>query len=135
MTTSKTGTTSRKAKPVSKAKQALEFARERGATVNSWVELHNAFFGIGGKCVELFPSQTERTAFAKTTEFQEISKILQSLQTRGDAASAVGDASGKFVLRLPRSLHAALSAEAKAEGVSLNQLCVAKLAVQLRAMV
>jgi len=40
--------------------------------------------------------------------------------------------SGKFVVRLPRSLHAALIAEAEREGVSLNQLCVAKLAVQLQ---
>ena len=35
----------------------------------------------------------------------------------------------------PRSVHAALIAEAKAEGVSLNQLCVAKLIAQLRAVV
>ena len=36
---------------------------------------------------------------------------------------------------LPRSVHAALLAEAKAEGVSLNQLCVSKLVAQLRAVV
>jgi hypothetical protein len=35
------------------------------------------------------------------------------------------------VVRLPRSLHAALEREAIAEGVSLNQLVVAKLAVGL----
>ena len=41
------------------------------------------------------------------------------------------DAKDRFVLRLPKSMHAALTAEAKAEGVSLNQLCVAKLATRL----
>ena len=35
--------------------------------------------------------------------------------------------SGKFVLRLPKSLHAKLSIEAKNEGVSLNQYTLYKL--------
>jgi predicted HicB family RNase H-like nuclease len=42
---------------------------------------------------------------------------------------------GKIAVRVPRSIHAALLAESKAEGVSLNQLIVSKLAVQLRALV
>jgi len=36
--------------------------------------------------------------------------------------------SGKFVLRLPKSLHAKLVAEAEKEGVSLNQYALYKLA-------
>lgn len=36
--------------------------------------------------------------------------------------------SGKFVLRLPRSLHRKLKLEADAEGVSLNQYVIYKLA-------
>jgi hypothetical protein len=36
-----------------------------------------------------------------------------------------------FVVRLPQSLHAALEREAATEGVSLNQLVIAKLAVGL----
>lgn len=38
-----------------------------------------------------------------------------------------GVASGKFVARVPKSLHAALSARAKAEGVSLNALALSFL--------
>ena len=36
--------------------------------------------------------------------------------------------SGKFVLRLPRSLHRQLAIEAKKEGISLNQYTLYKLA-------
>lgn len=39
--------------------------------------------------------------------------------------------SGKFNVRVPKSLHAALASEAEAEGVSLNQLVVTKLAKHL----
>lgn len=37
------------------------------------------------------------------------------------------NSSGKFVVRMPKSLHARLSREAKVEGVSLNQYAVYKL--------
>ncbi len=50
-------------------------------------------------------------------------------------ADLTAKANGALSIRLPRSIHAALLAEAKAEGVSLNQLCSAKLAVQLAAVV
>lgn len=36
--------------------------------------------------------------------------------------------SGKFKLRLPKSLHRRLSEDAKREGVSMNQYCLYKLA-------
>lgn len=37
--------------------------------------------------------------------------------------------SGKFVVRLPKTLHQRLAVEAKLEGVSLNQLALYKLAI------
>ena len=40
----------------------------------------------------------------------------------------VSDYSGKFVVRLPKSLHQRLAIEAEQEGVSLNQLALYKLA-------
>lgn len=41
--------------------------------------------------------------------------------------------SGKFLVRLPRSLHARLARRAAAEGVSLNQLLTSLLACQVGA--
>jgi antitoxin HicB len=130
-----------KTRPVAKAtaaraREALEFARRKADEAKSWVEFHNALFGIGGRLTEMFPTQAERIAFGKTDEHRQIMELLEQLQ-RGeeDAPAPLPDASGRFVLRLPRSMHAALMAEAKAEGISLNQLCVAKLATQLRANV
>lgn len=41
----------------------------------------------------------------------------------------VEDYSGKFVVRLPKSLYQRLAIEAKNEGVSLNQLALYKLAL------
>ncbi len=39
---------------------------------------------------------------------------------------------GKILIRIPKSLHAALAAEAKSEGVSMNQLILVKLGCTVR---
>jgi predicted HicB family RNase H-like nuclease len=80
---------------------------------------------------ELFSSRAEREAFARTREHAEIMTLLEQFQTRDEEDLEPPDAKGRFVLRLQRSLHVALTAEARSEGVSLNQLCVAKLATRL----
>ncbi len=43
--------------------------------------------------------------------------------------NSVNNYSGKFVVRIPKSLHQKLAIEAEQEGVSLNQLAVYKLAL------
>lgn len=40
---------------------------------------------------------------------------------------AAGNASGRFVARVPKSVHARLASRAKAEGVSLNALVLSLL--------
>jgi hypothetical protein len=120
---------------VDKSSQLLEFAELKSQECATWVELHNAIYGIGGKFGELFPTAAARTTFAGSEEFKAIAALIESLPTPENVGSVPAASSGRFVLRLPRSLHASLSAEAEAEGVSLNQLCLAKLAVQLRAMI
>ena len=69
-----------------------------------------------------------------TKEYEEIRALLRrKMDETGLVAGATPKKSGKFVVRLPRSLHAALEREAETEGTSLNQLVVTKLAVQLGA--
>lgn len=121
---------------------AVEFVREKAGTTDNWVELHNAFFGVGGKLMELFPEKQARLRFAGSSEFKEITEIIRAKQgpkSPGGANPSVTDAveraSGTFVVRLPKSIHAANVIEAELEGVSLNQLCLAKLALPLRTIV
>jgi predicted HicB family RNase H-like nuclease len=115
-----------------KAQQAVEMAREAAATAKDWRDFWNVLFGINGQLTELFPTRAQREQFAKTEEHAAIMALLEQLQAEEEGVpEPPSDAKGRFVLRLPKSLHAALTAEAKAEGVSLNQLCVAKLATRL----
>src|SRR5262249_32788648 len=120
-----------------KARQLLEFAEERAGRAADWVELHNALFGLGGKATELLTTESERTAFAQTAECRRIFALLDGLPQPAvkDFGELLATANGAISVRLPRSVHAALLAEAKAEGVSLNQLCLSKLVAQLRAVI
>jgi hypothetical protein len=119
-----------------RARQVLAYAEQRAPEAADWLDLHAALFGVGGKATELFTTESERTAFSRTAEYKRILALLDSLPRPDKKAirELVSSANGAISVRLPRSVHAALLAEAKAEGVSLNQLCVSKLVAQLRAV-
>jgi len=108
--------------------RARQLAQISGLT---WVEANNAIYGPGGPFARLFPSAKDRAAFAKTKESRQIDRLIDSLPE-----PAVGpqrrEYSGKFNVHVPKTLPAALTSEAETEGVSLNQLVVAKLALQLQ---
>lgn len=122
---------------VAKARAVLAFAEQRVGEAADWIDLSNSLFGPGGKATEAFSTQAERTAFCKTQEYKRILALLDRLPAppAKEFMDLTASANGAISVRLPRSVHAALLAEAKAEGVSLNQLCVSKLVAQLRAVV
>jgi hypothetical protein len=122
---------------LTRARQVLAFAEQRAAGAADWVELHNALFGLGGKATELFPTESERTAFCRTREYKQVLALMDGLPAPPikEFGELLASANGAISVRLPRSVHAALLAEARAEGVSLNQLCLSKLVAQLRAVI
>ena len=117
----------------SRAQDLLVLARKLSEAPGlTWVDANNALYGPGGLFARLFPTAKDRAAFAKTAESLHIDELLDSLPE-----PAVGpqrrEYSGKFNVRIPKSLHAALACEAEAEAVSLNQLVLAKRALHLQA--
>lgn len=115
----------------------LQSARGLAASAESWADLSNALFDpVDGLLAKAYPTREGRAAFVQSEEYQQIRRLLEDAIARtGLMEGATPKKSGKFVVRLPRSLHAAIEREAAQEGVSLNQLVVAKLAVQLSKLV
>lgn len=114
----------------------LNEARREAAEAKSWADFANFLYAPAvGLLVRSFPSKDERTRFMKTKEYKAIRKLIEDVQERtGLVEGAMPLKSGRFVVRLPRSLHAALEMEAAREGVSLNQWVVTKLALQVGSM-
>jgi hypothetical protein len=117
-----------------KEKKLVESARGAADSVERWADLSNALFDPDeGLIARAYPSRREREQFLKTPEYREIRELINAaIKRTGLIEGAVPKKSGRFVVRLPRSLHAALETEAKEEGVSLNQLVVAKLARKMK---
>ncbi len=118
------------------ANRILEQAEDMAGSVETWADLANALFDpVDGLITRAYPTRAEREAFLKTEQYKKIRELLaHAIETHGLVEGATPKKSGRFVVRLPQSLHAALEREAGREGVSLNQLVVAKLAVQLNTL-
>jgi predicted HicB family RNase H-like nuclease len=115
-----------------RAQELLTLAENLAQTPGlTWVEANNAIYGPGGPFTRLFPTAKDRLAFAKTEEGQSIDELLDSLP-EPEVGPQRREFSGKFNVRIPKSLHAALVSEAEAEAVSLNQLVLTKLAMHLQ---
>lgn len=99
----------------------------------NWADAHNAIFDpIDGLLAQHFRNRDARAEFAASPQFKSIQRALDAITRKsGLVEGATATKSGRFVVRLPKSLHGALDAEARAEGVSLNQLVLTKLAIQL----
>jgi predicted HicB family RNase H-like nuclease len=122
---------------MTKASELLQAAEEKARAAPTWADLSNDLFDpLEGLIARAFPTRAEREAFTQTEEYRKIRDLLAAARARtGLVAGATPRQSGRLVVRLPQSLQAALEREADREGVSLDQLVVAKLAVQLRDLV
>lgn len=116
-----------------KSSTILKSAKDIASSVETWADLSNALFDpVDGLLTKAYPTREEREAFMKTGAYGAIRKLLETaIDETGLVEGATPKKSGRFMVRLPKSLHAALDREAKGEGVSLNQLVVTKLAVQM----
>lgn len=114
----------------------LSRAKKAVSEATTWADASNALFDpLHGIFAGAFRSVEERRAFIKSDEYRKIREMLDEVTVRtGLVSGATPKKSGKFLVRVPRSMHVALDREAKSEGVSLNQLVMAKLAIQLETL-
>jgi hypothetical protein len=121
---------------MSEAIELLKSARHASDSAESWADLSNALFDQrDGLLSKAFSTREEREAFVKSPEYRKLRKLIAQSQTRtGLVEGAAPTKSGKLLVRLPKTMHAALESEAEHEGVSLNQLVLTKLALQLSSM-
>lgn len=116
-----------------KAESILESAREEAEKVETWAELSNFLFNPDdGLISTAYPVGPERKEFMRSAEYKAIRELIDEVRERTGFIEGMTPKKGdRFIVPLSHSLHAALEAEAQREGVSLNQLVVAKLSMQM----
>ena len=105
-----------------RADELLRIAEAAAEDCGDWTDIHHAVFAPGVTSGE-FPDRADRERFVKSPQCDRIMALADEVRKAGRD----GLPSGKFLVRLPRSLHAVLAREAAEEGVSLNQLVVSRL--------
>ena len=82
-------------------------------------------------CTAFGANETEALTEAKDAikSWLQAAKAIKRVIPKPTAIERIESYSGKFVVRVRRSLHARLARRAKAEGVSLNQYVAHRLSV------
>lgn len=125
---------------LTKAEGVVWKARNVAARVETWADFSLVMFDQkNGVVATTFPSEIERDAFFDSPQYQEVlaiqTELMKQSGLRKGSTPRLPDKSGRFNVRVPRSLHEILDVEAKRENVSLNQLAVAKLAMPLQSRI
>jgi predicted HicB family RNase H-like nuclease len=92
-----------------------------------WIAFFREVLGVDGLLRKLFPTPEELAEFEKTGEYAEIQLMLAKLRERSGAAADGREPTRVITVRLPKSLHESLRAEAHDRKTSMNQLCISKL--------
>src|SRR4051812_45023736 len=106
-----------------KSEKILKRAESLARKAVSWIDFSNQMFDQRNGVVALaYQDEESRAAFYNSDAYQAIREIMLELMRKDDEAERGAKKSGKFVVRVPRTLHSVLEIESKQEGVSLNQL-------------
>ena len=92
-----------------------------------WVTFFREVLGLEGVVRRAYPSADELAVFERTQEYNQIQHMLAKLRERGQGKVGPMEPTKVITVRLPKSLHDALRAEAHERRTSMNKLCIAKL--------
>jgi predicted HicB family RNase H-like nuclease len=106
---------------------AQRIANEMFHQQPDWITFFREVLGVDGLLRKLFASPEDLAAFEKTEEYNEIQLMLAKLRERSGAAADGREPTRVITVRLPKSLHESLRAEAHDRKTSMNQLCISKL--------
>jgi predicted HicB family RNase H-like nuclease len=106
---------------------AQRIAAEMFQQQPDWIAFFREVLGVDGLVRRLFATPEEMAAFEKTEEYAEIQQMLARLRERSGAGADGKEPTRVITVRLPKSLHESLRAEAHDRKTSMNQLCISKL--------
>jgi len=90
-----------------------------------WVTFFREVLGPQGIVKQLYSTPEELAGFEKTSQYSEIQLMLANLR-KGSKPPAT-EPTRVITVRLPKTIHEALRAEAHDHHASMNQLCISKL--------
>lgn len=106
----------------------LEVAERLYSMKPEWVVFFREVLGVDGIVRRTFPNPDALIRFECSPEYARIREMLDDLRSRQrDEEPAERSAQRVVTVRMPRTLHETLKAEADQMRVSINTLCISKL--------
>ena len=94
----------------------------------SWVTFFREVLGVDGIVRQVYGNPETLTQFEQTSEYQKIQQMLAKLRENdADLPGGPREPTRVITVRLPKSLHESLRAEAHDRHTSMNKLCISKL--------
>jgi predicted HicB family RNase H-like nuclease len=113
-----------------KEQEVYRIAHELFSQSPDWVTFFREVLGIEGVINKAYSKAEELAQFQQTQEYAEIQQMLAKLRERSKAVPMPDDSQEPtrvITVRLPKSLHESLRAEAHERRTSMNKLCISKL--------
>ena len=85
------------------------------------------FLGVEGVVRQTFQHPKELNDFEQGSTYSEIQQMVAKLRERTRNQTDSDEPTRVITVRLPKSLHESLRAEAHERKTSMNQLCISKL--------
>lgn len=92
----------------------------------TWVTFFREVLGVDGLVRQVYDTPQSLAEYERTAEFRELHLMVAKLRENDDHQPGRFEPTRVITVRLPKSLHEALKAEAHNRHLSLNQLCIAK---------
>lgn len=120
-----------------KRRELLSRAQALYLQSKDWVSFFRQTLGVQGFVHSAFNTTEEATEFEQSEEFREISQMVAQLRNnRRRKKKRKGDdrePTKVITVRMPKSLHELLAAQATQRGISINNLCIGKLLQMIEA--
>ena len=108
-------------------REVYRVAYERFRQNPDWVTFFREFLGVEGVVRQTFQHPKDLNEFEQGDTYSEIQQMVAKLRERSKNQSESDEPTRVITVRLPKSLHESLRAEAHERKTSMNQLCISKL--------
>ena len=92
-----------------------------------WVTFYREVLGRNGLIRRVYPTLESLEEFKQTGAYQQIQQMLTQLRKKAAPPADEEEVTRVITVRLPKSLHEGLQAEAHQHQISMNKLCISKL--------
>lgn len=113
------------------AAAVLEVAEKLYTMRPEWVVFFREVLGVDGIVRRAFRTPETLVRFECSPEYARIREMLDELRTQQRERPAERETQRVVTVRMPKSLHESLKAEAEEMRVSINTLCISKLVKML----